>query len=396
MTEHSSCHDNQPMLFLKFTNFFLDYKFFHWIKGKMMLVITKPNLKPAKDKSHRHYYVLSQKPLIICTSEPTSDLQFFSEKIGQRKAYFLVMFWGNLLFNDRKIKNLRENFEIQQMKYPQHKIIFLCNTEEERQILGEFNPDTHFINHNCLLDSDLYNIENVQKDLEVIYNGRLDQSKRHYLLEKCQNVALISAPILKKKSDHLNLLYRKIGQARVMNFSPPIELQLAPLNQMPSLSSKEVRLILNRSKVGVILSASEGACYASMEYLLCGIPVVSTRSLGGRDVFFNHSFAKVVHSNSKAIQAAVAHFLEMDYSPSEVRKEALSQISSHLSRFKNLLKGIMDSEGVSFPFDEIWDKVYINKMLIPANSFIEDFDRQVNAADSFISDLDKKTHTFGY
>lgn len=44
------------------------------------------------------------------------------------------------------------------------------------------------------------------------------------------------------------------------------------------LSPVEVAAALNQCGVGGIFSAEEGTCYASTEYLLCGLPVVSTTS----------------------------------------------------------------------------------------------------------------------
>ena len=51
------------------------------------------------------------------------------------------------------------------------------------------------------------------------------------------------------------------------------------------LNTEEVRRILVQSRCGLALSAQEGAMYASGEYLLAGLPVVTTRSRGGRDAF---------------------------------------------------------------------------------------------------------------
>ena len=53
------------------------------------------------------------------------------------------------------------------------------------------------------------------------------------------------------------------------------------------MNDEEVNNFLNQCKVGIILSEVEGANYASIQYLLAGLPVVSTKSKGGRDVFFD-------------------------------------------------------------------------------------------------------------
>ncbi len=53
------------------------------------------------------------------------------------------------------------------------------------------------------------------------------------------------------------------------------------------LNSWEVARKLNACRVGMCLSETEGAMFAAVEYLLCGLPVVSTPSQGGRDVWFD-------------------------------------------------------------------------------------------------------------
>lgn len=45
---------------------------------------------------------------------------------------------------------------------------------------------------------------------------------------------------------------------------------------------------------------------ASMEYLLAGLPIVSTRSVGGRERYFGTAYTRVVAPNPDAVAAAVA------------------------------------------------------------------------------------------
>ena len=53
-----------------------------------------------------------------------------------------------------------------------------------------------------------------------------------------------------------------------------------------NLDAAELCHWLNRSRTGLCLSEREGAMFASIEYLLCGLPIVTTPSIGGRHVFF--------------------------------------------------------------------------------------------------------------
>ncbi|WP_164127899.1 glycosyltransferase, partial [Stenotrophomonas maltophilia] len=56
------------------------------------------------------------------------------------------------------------------------------------------------------------------------------------------------------------------------------------------LTPEAVNRVYNQAAVGLCLSAVEGAMCASMEYLMAGLPVVSTPSVGGRDVYFDPDY----------------------------------------------------------------------------------------------------------
>jgi glycosyltransferase involved in cell wall biosynthesis len=365
-------------------DFFDDFKWFHVLKGGLIYVISKSKkLQVVSNRDKRHYYVVSKKPLIICTCEPIGDLTLFSEQFPDTRAYILVMFWGNLRYNYKKINALKGGFKKHQEKYPNHLILFLCNTQEETDILSNFNPQSYFINHNCLLDPRIYGLIDVPKDLDVIYNGRLDVVKRHYLLRKVQNLNLIVAGQLKKKPAYLDFLKHSLPDALIVNFHPPKLLSAYDPSLQAVLDGAAVNDRINRSKVGVILSSVEGACYASMEYLLGGIPVVSTISLGGRDVFFDNKYCKIVRSNPTSIKNAIDGMIQQEFLPEEVRECALNAIQPHLERFKNIIKDLMDSEEVETDFDVIWEKIYINKMLVLNNEMGVSLTQQLENAPEF-------------
>ncbi|MFI5322346.1 MAG: hypothetical protein ACHQ6U_02155 [Thermodesulfobacteriota bacterium] len=71
------------------------------------------------------------------------------------------------------------------------------------------------------------------------------------------------------------------------------------------LTPEEMADALNRCMVGLCLSAEECGMYASVQYMLCGLPVVSTRSKGGRDEFFYDRYVKIVDDDSKAVRKGV-------------------------------------------------------------------------------------------
>jgi glycosyltransferase involved in cell wall biosynthesis len=67
----------------------------------------------------------------------------------------------------------------------------------------------------------------------------------------------------------------------------------------------EVAGVLNSSSIGGMFSATEGACYASTEYLMCGLPVVSTASTGGRDIWYPPHNSIIVEATDSAVAAGV-------------------------------------------------------------------------------------------
>lgn len=71
------------------------------------------------------------------------------------------------------------------------------------------------------------------------------------------------------------------------------------------LSPAEVAVALNRCMVGEVFSQEEGTCWAATEYLLCGLPVVSTPSRVGREVWLNSANCIIVEPNQVRVAWAV-------------------------------------------------------------------------------------------
>ena len=87
--------------------------------------------------------------------------------------------------------------------------------------------------------------------------------------------------------------------------------------------------MMNRSVCGLALSRREGAMFACTEYLLCGLPIVSTLSVGGRDFFFEDDFARIVDANPTAVREAVDDWSRTKISAQEIRTRVLKKIDAH-------------------------------------------------------------------
>ena len=76
---------------------------------------------------------------------------------------------------------------------------------------------------------------------------------------------------------------------------------------------------------------------ASMEYLMCGVPVVSTHSIGGRDRYYQTPYAILVPDEAEAVRDAIG----------ELRRRTLNKLAvrDHIGRIveferKNFLAAV--------------------------------------------------------
>ncbi|MEN0001683.1 MAG: glycosyltransferase, partial [Pseudomonadota bacterium] len=122
----------------------------------------------------------------------------------------------------------------------------------------------------------------------------------------------------------------------------------------------QVNAVINQSRVGLCLSSAEGAMLASMEYLLAGIPVVSTDALGGRDVFADPAYWVTVDDRADAVADGVAEMAKRTLDPHQVRGAVLEKIYAHRDRLRRTLIDMTDG-AVRLP-DDLGDPAYREPM----------------------------------
>jgi len=102
--------------------------------------------------------------------------------------------------------------------------------------------------------------------------------------------------------------------------------------------------------------------YASMEYLLCGLPVVTTRNTGGRDVFFDPKYVCWVDDDAASVSEGVAELIRRKLDPEIIRRDTIEKMQPHRERFIRLIQSIYDHERAGRDFRSEWDNVFVNKM----------------------------------
>ncbi len=88
--------------------------------------------------------------------------------------------------------------------------------------------------------------------------------------------------------------------------------------------------------------------------MLCGLPVVSTPSLGGRDVFFDDRFCVIAEDNAEAVAAAVRDLADRDVDPYLVRNSTLEKLTAHRSRFRHFVTELQLAANAQPTFERDW------------------------------------------
>jgi hypothetical protein len=231
-------------------------------------------------------------------------------------------------------------------------VVILCNAKDEIDASRKAGwPYSTLCNHNAWLDEDLYCLNEKQEGdrlYDLVINCRPEKWKRPYVAAGIDRLAIIKGYNF-RKNDYYELA----------------ELSPAYINDS-RLGLSEVVGILNSSKVGGSFSAVEGGCYSSSEYLLCGLPVISTESLGGRDVYYTDINSRIIEPCEVSCRAALVDLINSLERELELRKQIRADHISLSSRFRQNAYALIDMALSRFNLQEsaqrIIEREYRNKM----------------------------------
>lgn len=285
----------------------------------------------------------------------------FGARFGNIDAGFIVFPTGSLERPGIPVA-IRTQFLRHGSEYPRHWIQFLCNTAEETRLLQMQGLPATFLNQNFTVSEKVfYPFSSAEVEFDAVYNARFSPEKR---LELCALVPSVGhITFLQDRSafrvNQFTELYRRII------LDKPEHLVLNPMQDgLPvRMSHAEINAQLARAAVGLILSEQEGGNYASMEYMLAGLPVVSTHSIGGRDVYFDRDYCIICEPTREAVRDAVAQLKARNISREEVRARTLAKIEPERARFLALADEVLAEleapprfAGLDWPFRE-WSSV---------------------------------------
>ncbi|MGD0142730.1 MAG: hypothetical protein ABSC92_06205 [Rhizomicrobium sp.] len=201
---------------------------------------------------------------------------------------------------------------------PEAMIVFLANTDLDAARLSAAGVPSITANSTILVDERIFkplpafNFSDAKYG--AIYNARFEPYKRHELARLVDNLALLyDAQFDGSAPPHEARIREHLPRANYLNHRHGGGVHVV-------LDKTTVTREINASRCGLCLSAEEGAMRASMEYLLCGIPVVSTESTGGRDRYYQEPFAIVVPDSPEAVRDAVVEIAARNLNKLAIRE----------------------------------------------------------------------------
>ncbi len=212
------------------------------------------------------------------------------------------------------------------------RVIVLCNCENECAALGKRGCETRFIHQNCFLDERRYRPMPGKRIYDAVYIARVTGFKRHTLIpaELAPRLLLLGAFSYDFEREYADLVHQRYAAAHWVR----------------RFSGARISEHLACAKCGLALSASEGACFASSEYLLCGLPVVDTPALGGRSVLYPPEFVRSVEATPEAIGEGVAYWVANPPDPQEVRTAWLQKAQPHRQAYEELMRELTGGRGI--------------------------------------------------
>lgn len=268
------------------------------------------------------FFQINESPLVVSTILDMGKSGLTEKVIQhfyvQNKKPFYVVF----LYHCVELSRPETALKIKSLFHSQY--IILANTEADCQYLLDQKIPCIYCHQNCFLDSQLFDIQKTVPKYNAVYIAQASRYKRIELATDVESLAIIS---------YSNTNHDDYDEKYVQ----AIEELPSVINKKIFLSDYQVSKSINQAKCGLILSAFEGANFATTEYLLCGIPIVSIPSYGGRDVFFDSYNHVLTQPDKYAIKKAVEYIVSKSRDRQKIRQDTLQKMNDFRTVFNNFI-----------------------------------------------------------
>lgn len=263
-------------------------------------------------------YFKSEELLILttCASWPNIERVFAAAAKIDRRVIFITMDWGPTY--QESADSWRRFLPFKDFVY------FLSNDQVTHDARCAVGLQSSLVNHNAWINEDVFRCSGQQKLYDAVLTARAKKWKRIGLSRQVDNLALV-------------INRWKIDAHRGENDDSYLDIPAKYLNDR-KLNKEELADLYCQSRVGLLLSDFEGASYTSSEYLLCGLPVVSTRpedgvGLGGREFWYTDDNSLLCEPSEAAVRDAVYTLIGRNPDPAAIRHDHIVLMEILRERF---------------------------------------------------------------
>ena len=249
-------------------------------------------------------YVLAEDPWVLAVADNSLSAASQQARAIGRKPHFLVFrtwYGGDLQGGLAALRILAR------ARFP--RVTWMCNAPAEVRMLRALGQHAIFCHHNLFCSERVFDIANCPIEYDAIYIARLDPYKRIWLARDISRLRIVTA----NPNDSHRL--RDWGCSH------------ATINKQ-FMEYDAIAQEINKARCGLALSQREGGMLATTEYLLCGKPVVTTPSLGGREYWLDQRNSMTVSTRSCQIAEAVALIGSSSFDPHAIRAETISRLKT--------------------------------------------------------------------
>lgn len=247
-------------------------------------------------------YILSREPLVVTGCFATLE----QLQSADRPFTFLYHNAGWL-----RPRNLPRYLSARRAYRGDRRLVVIANEPSEARWLRLVGMESYAISHNIHVREQFFRPDpGMPKRYDAVYSAQMAAFKRLSLAGGIRNLYVVT--------------YMNGAQEWDLHDYEPA-LRHAMFNRT-FIPPEQVRDVYNASVVGLALSAKEGAMFASMEYLMCGLPVVTTRNRGGRDRYLTPLNSRVVAARPDAVARAVATYSASPPDVAAIREETLGLV----------------------------------------------------------------------
>lgn len=265
-------------------------------------------------------YLISENPIILGACEsmlPELNQSAEAAKLAEPPVILTAIMWNKEPWK----RIIKARFQTSAV-YRNLRIHWLGNTENEVKKLRTLGCEASHIHNNLFCLDTVFTIKpGESKKWDAIYNAALEPYKRVELAAKIDKLRLVTRT--PKQADKIKKL--GCGHAEV---------------NTSWVGRADLVVVLNQAVCGLALSAEEGGMIAMTEYLLCGLPVVTTPSKGGRDVWYTDYNHIIVEPTPEAVKEAVNYFKNNPRDSHRIRQDCLQTLALVRENYVSLVNQI--------------------------------------------------------